>query len=129
MAWLGRLGQGDAGTWLRVLQGPSHISNTERVHFGVPSRLWANSWHPAPVGCRQLELRQVGVVPGSAAGAANAAKPAPARQARAWPVILDVRMQRINTYEVIADAIAAGYRCFDCAQFYENEAGLGGKLS
>ena len=23
--------------------------------------------------------------------------------------------------KVIADALGAGYRCFDCAQFYENE--------
>ncbi|CAE8628167.1 unnamed protein product [Polarella glacialis] len=53
---------------------------------------------------------KVGVVPGSAAGAAAAAKPAPAMQ-------------------VIADAIAAGYRCFDSAQFYENEDLVGRALS
>jgi len=49
---------------------------------------------------------KVGVVPGSAAGAADAPKPAPAKG-------------------VIADALAAGYRCFDCAQFYENEDAIG----
>jgi len=49
---------------------------------------------------------KVGVVPGSAAGAADAAKPAPANQ-------------------VIRDALAVGYRCFDCAQFYENEDLIG----
>jgi len=50
---------------------------------------------------------KVGVIPGSAAGAASAAKPTtPARS-------------------VVADALAAGYRCFDCAQFYENEVQIG----
>eukprot|EP00434_Breviolum_minutum_P029095 symbB.v1.2.025734.t2/scaffold2517.1/size77087/3 len=49
---------------------------------------------------------KVGVIPGSATGAAGAAKPAPAEQ-------------------VIGDALAAGYRCFDCAQFYENEEVVG----
>eukprot|EP00930_Biecheleria_cincta_P047783 TRINITY_DN33196_c0_g1_i1.p1 TRINITY_DN33196_c0_g1~~TRINITY_DN33196_c0_g1_i1.p1 ORF type:complete len:319 (-),score=69.46 TRINITY_DN33196_c0_g1_i1:36-992(-) len=49
---------------------------------------------------------KVGVVPGSAAGAADAAKPAPAK-------------------EVIENALAVGYRCFDCAQFYENEDVIG----
>lgn len=54
---------------------------------------------------------KVGVVPASAAGAAATAKPAtPVRQ-------------------VIADAIAAGYRCFDCAQFYENEAEVGAAIA
>ncbi|CAE7201159.1 alrC [Symbiodinium pilosum] len=49
---------------------------------------------------------KVGVIPGSAAGAADAPKPAPAKG-------------------VIADALGAGYRCFDCAQFYENEEIIG----
>lgn len=52
---------------------------------------------------------KVGAVPASAAGAADAPKPAPAK-------------------EVIADAAAVGYRCFDCAQFYENEDIIGTAL-
>jgi len=27
----------------------------------------------------------------------------------------------VSVLQVIGDALAAGYRCFDCAQFYENE--------
>jgi len=56
--------------------------------------------------CLGFGCYKVGVVPGSAAGAADAPKPAPAK-------------------EVMADAIASGYRCFDCAQFYENEDIIG----
>ena len=62
------------------------------------------------------------MVPGSAAGAADAPKPAPAKGVTP-PLYRQVFSAAEPIGEkVIADALAAGYRCFDCAQFYENEA-------
>jgi len=52
---------------------------------------------------------KVGVIPGSASDQSAS----------------DLR----SAEDVITDALKAGYRCFDCAQFYENEAEVGAALS
>jgi len=52
---------------------------------------------------------KVGVVPASATGGSGGSAPR-------------------SALEVITDALSVGYRCFDCAQFYDNEADVGSAL-
>lgn len=82
---------------------------TDRV-FSVPEAFVLNDGNVHPI--MGYGTYKVGIIPGSAGGAGGVAKGNPA-EAKA----------------IVDNAIAAGYRMFDCAEFYENERFVGEALA